>query len=481
MILGIDQGTTGSTAVLLNEKGDLVSQHSADVPQHFPQASWVEHDPKEILRSVAEAVTHCISKAEISPSKIQVIGITNQRETVSLFRDEEPLHRFIVWQDRRTHEDCRRLRKFSKKVRSRSGTPLDPYFSSTKIRWLKKKLGLKASDKNIRFRTIESFLLKKFTGEDVTEISNAHRTQLVNLKKLSWDSELFDIFGVSKNWAPQIIPSEGMNLKTKDLHFLPDGIPVQGVLGDQQAALFGQLGWSKGLGKITFGTGSFILVNTGKEPVVSKSKLVSTVAIQNSKGQTQYALEGSAFICGAWIQWLRDQLGILGLAEESETLAKQVDSSDGVLVVPALSGMGAPFWKPELRGMITGLTRGSNKKHIARASLEALCFQNRALAEAIKADTNMRKIVWRVDGGAVKNNLLMQTQADVLRQKVIRPKRLEATAIGAALLAARGQGLLSESDIQKHWKQDRVFEPNKKSAAGLNKIYDQWVDLVESS
>lgn len=478
MILGIDQGTTGSTALLLTNEGKLIASETADLPQHFPQAGWVEHDPQEIMKSIGQAVTGVLQKANQSAKNIQVIGLTNQRETVSLFENKKPLHRFIVWQDRRTSTLCDKLKPYRKKIIQKTGTPLDPYFSSTKIQWLYKNLKLSKKNKDIRFRTIDSFLIEQFTGEDAIEATNASRTQLMNLKKAKWDDELFDLLAIPRSARPQLIPSEKMNLRTKGLDFLPDGIPIQSIMGDQQAALFGQEGWKRGTGKITFGTGSFILVNTGDKPIISKNALVSTLALQWSSGACLYALEGSVFICGAWIQWLREQLQMIKTSAESESLAKEVQDSGGVLVVPALSGMGAPFWKPHLRGLIAGLTRGTQRGHIARASLEALCFQNRALIQAMQHDLPDMRIEWKVDGGAVQNDLLMQIQADVLGSTLNRPKNLEATALGTAMLAGYAEGMLSLKEIKALWQQDQKFTSKKQSTKKYLETYREWNRLI---
>lgn len=479
MILAIDQGTTSTRSILLNEKGKSIASHQIAIPQHFPKPGWVEHDANDIWRSVESTMRGVMKKASISPRQIRAIAITNQRETVSLFEGSKSLHRFIVWQDRRTADDCERIRKHAPFVLKRAGLPIDPYFSATKIAWLKKKLSL-SSKRSIRFRTIDSFLISKLTGEDAIEATNASRTSLLNLKSGNWDAELFEIFGVPKAWAPPVYPSEDLGLMTKGLGFLPDGIPVQAVLGDQQAALFGQLGWKKGAGKITFGTGSFLLLNTGATPVISKNGLVSTIAIAWSKGTRDYALEGSAFISGAWIQWLRDQLKIIENSPASEKLAASVKSSDGVMIVPALSGLGAPFWLPHIRGAILGLTRGVGRAHIARASIEALAFQNRALVDAMMKDAPGLRSEWRVDGGAVANNLLLQIQADVLSLAIVRPRNLEATAIGVGQLALLSLGALSLNQIERLWQSERVFRPSPK-AKELNSIYKKWLSAVIST
>jgi glycerol kinase len=478
MILAIDQGTTSSRALLLDAKGRIVASHSAAIPQHFPKPGWVEHDPKDIWQSVEKSIVGALRKSKVPAKKIRGIGITNQRETVSLFDGDRPLHRFIVWQDRRTADECEKIKNHRSIILQKAGLPIDPYFSATKIKWLLNYLKVPATKKSIRFRTIESFLIQKMTGEDFTEATNASRTSLMNLKTLEWDEELLHIFGVPAHLCPTIIPSQPVGLKTKGLKSLPDGIPIAAILGDQQAALFGQNGWKSGVGKITFGTGSFILLNTGDEPVISTHSLVSTLALQWANGKKLYALEGSAFICGAWIQWLRDQLKMISKSSDIETLARKVRSSDGVMVVPALSGMGAPFWNPQLRGSISGLTRGSSNAHIARASLEALAFQNRALIDAMKKDSPQNlKMEWRVDGGAVRDNLLMQIQADVLRTSIIRPKNLEATAVGVGLLAAHNLELMTLEEIAQSWKLDRIFKATANNYADL---YSSWLQRISS-
>jgi len=480
VILGLDQGTTSTRAVLLNEKGRLLGSFSSSVPQHFPQPGWVEHDPEEIWQSVGTAVRGALTKLGRSAKEIQCIGLTNQRETVSLFENRKALHRFIVWQDRRTADDCKKLIKYAAKIQKISGTPIDPYFSSTKIKWLLKKLGIRRPSSGLRFRTIDSFLFENLCGVDATEATNAHRTQLLDLEKLEWSSSLLDLFDIPKSLCPPIVSSDGISFKTRGCNFLPDGIPVTAALGDQQAALFGQLGWQKGSGKITFGTGSFILVHTGNRPLRSKQKLVSTLARVRKDGTAEYALEGSVFISGAWIQFLRDQLKLISSSDEIENLARECENSEGVMVFPGLSGFGAPFWKPEARGGILGLTRGSTRANLARASLEALAFQNYALIESIQKDSpGLRMKEWKVDGGAVKDNLLLQIQSDLLMVPIIRPQNLEATGTGAALLAAYSHGLLSLDDIRKQWQLDRQFEPQSKSSKLLRTQYKNWRKTLE--
>lgn len=479
MFLGIDQGTTGTTALVLSPSGQVKGRLTVPVQQFFPKPGWVEHDPGQIWKTIEKAVTGALKKARVSAKKIQCIGLTNQRETVSLFKGSEPLHRFIVWQDRRTASFCEKLMPKEDQIISRAGTPIDPYFSGSKIRWLLDHLKILNPSSEIKFRTIDSYLIHRMTGEDAIEATNASRTSLMNLKSLQWDDTLFSLYGIPRSIAPRIIRSQPEGLKTRGLKFLPDGIPLAGILGDQQAALYGQCAWEKGLGKITYGTGSFILLNCGETPLSSKHRLVTTVAAALRNSKTTYALEGSVFICGAWIQWLRDQLGLVASSKDSEKLAQKVATSDGVFVVPALTGYGAPLWNAHLRGSISGLTRGSSKSHIARASLEALAFQNRLLVDTMMADGKLSSTEWRVDGGAVENNLLMQIQSNVLGSRLFRPVNLEATATGAALLSAEACGYLSSQQIEKIWKLQKTFSPEANETDRLNQVYKDWCRLIE--
>ncbi len=485
MFLGIDQGTTGTTALLLSKKGKVIGTLTVAVPQHFPQPGWVEHDPNELWKSVQKAVTGLLRKTKVSAKKILGVGITNQRETVTLFDDSKALHRFIVWQDRRTSDICKSLEPLASLVESRAGLPIDPYFSASKILWLKRKLNLssRGSLSSIRFRTVESFLLEKLTGVDATELTNASRTSLLNLHSLRWDHDLCSAFEVPLAWCPPLIPSEGYDFKTKDVGFLPEGIPVVAALGDQQAALFGQCAWNRGEGKITFGTGSFILLNVGPEPARDSQGLVSTLALARASGERTFALEGSVFNCGSWLDWLANELVLFKNSKDSEALAKQCRSSSGVLIVPALTGLGAPFWKPQARAMISGISRGSGRAEIARASLEALAFQNKALIDAMmKAGFGgtLPSTQWKVDGGVVRNNLLMQIQADLLGTPLVRPKNLEATALGVASLAALSLGAFSLSDLKSHWKAEKVFEPHDSARQPLLDHFQDWFKLAKS-
>lgn len=476
MIIALDQGTTGTTAILMNEKAELIERFSVKTPIRFPRPGWVEQNPEEIRRCAESAISGLLKKSKLSSKRVMALGITNQRETVSLFDGKKALYPFIVWQDRRSSKICESHKKQAALIHRKTSTPIDPYFSSTKIEWILKNNKIAKKNKNIRFRTIDSFLLHSFSGEDVIEISNASRTQLLGIKSLRWDEDLFEIFGIPKSFAPQIIASE-CSLKTKGMRSLPDGIPICAVLGDQQAALFGQLGFQKNHGKITFGTGSFILLNTGETPIFSKNSLVGTVALQWANGKTLYALEGSAFVCGAWIDWLKDNLKIFERSSDSENLSKKVKGSDGVFVVPALTGLGAPFWKAERRGSIHGLSRGVTREHVARASLEALSFQNKALISAMKKDLKTKKKMnWKVDKKMVENALLLQIQSNILNEKIVRPKNLEATATGVALLAGKSIGLFDLPQIKKSWKARDEFHP--KEVKRYDRLYQDWLKFL---
>lgn len=484
MILAIDQGTTSTRTILMNRRGRLISSSQIAIPQHFPRPGWVEHDPRDIWNSVRGTIQRALRSGNVRPQQIDGIALTNQRETVSLFENHRPLHRFIVWQDRRTTRECSRLKTYASTVLKRSGLPLDPYFSATKIAWIKKQLKI-SSRRAVHFRTIDSFLIHQLTGVNAIEATNASRTSLLDLRRREWCDDLLEIFNVPRKFAPEVVTSEGLELKTRGLDFLPDGIPVTAVLGDQQAALFGQIGWKPGDGKITFGTGSFVLMNTGSRAVTSKNGLCSTLAIEWRDRRPEYAIEGSCFISGAWIQWLRDQIKIIESAFLSEKLARETDSAHDVLVIPALSGLGAPFWRPQLRGAILGLTRGTSRAHIMRASLEALAFQNRALIDAMIADTQNKRGVWMVDGGAVRNDLLLQIQADLLQTTIIRPKNLEATALGVGWLGLKSLGFLSLSDIKKIWREDKRFVPSrqkknqkKNQEKDISHYYQRWLCAV---
>ncbi|MEH6637135.1 MAG: glycerol kinase GlpK [Halioglobus sp.] len=475
-VLAIDQGTTGSTVALMDARGKLQASVNYEFPQLYPQPGWVEHRPADIWASVTRAIAAIVRKKICKPAEIVAIGITNQRETSVLWDRQtgEPLNNAIVWQCRRTTDFCESLRAagHEKIVKRKSGLVLDPYFSASKYRWLlKNTVGISRllRSKRVAAGTIDSFLIWQLTGGEahVTDVSNASRTSLMNLKTGEWDSQLLDLFEVPRSILPKISPSSGILGYTRGVKGLPDGIPISGVAGDQQAALFGQACFDVGDAKCTFGTGSFILMNTGSELLQSQAGLLTTIAWQlGEKGKTVYALEGGAFVCGAAVQWLRDGLQLIKSAPEIEALAGQVEDHGGVEFVPALTGLGAPHWAPEARGTISGLTRGVGRGHIARATLDAMALQNADILRAMEADLGKRMKPLRVDGGAAANNLLMQIQSDVLGRRLIRPAVIETTVAGACYLAGLGVGLWqSPAQVRKIWQAEREFKVQMTASA----------------
>ncbi len=491
-ILAIDQGTTGSTALIVNQQGATIGRHTVEFPQHFPQPAWVEHEPSDIWRSVEEAVTGALQSASISASALAAIGITNQRETTLVWDRASgiPLQRAIVWQDRRTAEVCAKLRDegATDDVRTRTGLVIDPYFSATKIAWILDHVpGARERGErgDLAFGTVDSFLVYKLTGGSahVTDISNASRTLLMNLRTGAWDDTLLKRFFVPRAMMPTIVGSAEVVGKTRGVSFLPDGIPISGIAGDQQAALFGQCCFDVGDAKCTYGTGAFVLMNIGPQPTLSRHGLVTTVAWKIGSSIT-YALEGSAFIAGAAIQWLRDGLGIIRSASEVEALAASVPSTDGVVFVPALAGLGAPYWDADARGAILGLTRGSTAAHIARATLEGVAFEVRDLLAAMGAEAaadgepKLKRL--RVDGGASRNGLMMQFQADISDILVDRPREIESTGRGAAMLAGVGSRLFpapnepsGKQALSQMRKVEATFAPTM-STAGRAQALAKW-------
>ena len=468
LALAIDQGTTGTTALVIDRKLAVKAKVNLEFRQIFPRPGWVEHDLEDVWASVVKAVGRALREARVKGAAIAAIGITNQRETTALWerRRGRPVHRAIVWQDRRTADACAALRAAGEeeRIRSRTGLVLDPYFSGTKLRWLLdhvKGARERAEAGELAFGTIDTFLAWRLTGgaAHVTDASNASRTLLMDLASLSWDRELLDLFGVPAAVLPRICGSSEVVGTTQGVPGLPDGIPVAGIAGDQQAALFGQACFAPGEAKCTYGTGAFILQNTGARPVPSRNGLLTTVAWRIGP-ETCYALEGSSFIAGAAVQWLRDGLGIIRKASDVEPLARQVKDSGGVVFVPALAGLGAPHWRPSARGLITGIDRGTTRAHLARATLEGIAFQVQELAEAMRADSGVAIPVFRVDGGATRNGLLLQFQADLLGSPVERPRMVETTALGAAFLAGLATGVWPGRDaIRSAFRVDRRFEP----------------------
>ncbi|MDB2316752.1 glycerol kinase GlpK [Luminiphilus sp.] len=467
VILAIDQGTTGSTIALMDTAGHLVASVNHEFPQIFPEPGWVEHNTESIWQSILKGIAAIFADGAYKPGNVVAIGITNQRETAVLWDAQtgEALHNAIVWQCRRTTGVCEDLKAAGHEalIRERSGLVLDPYFSATKFKWLLDNApGAQQllAQGRLRAGTIDAYLMWRLSNGKVhkTDVSNASRTSLMALNTLDWDDELLSLFDVPREILPEICPSSGRLAVTEAVPGLPDGLPVSGVAGDQQSALFGQACFEPGDAKCTFGTGSFILMNAGDSPVRSGSGLLSTLAWQLEGQSPVYALEGGAFVCGAAVQWLRDQLGIIEHAADIEALAASVEDAGGVEFVPALTGLGAPYWAPEARGTLTGLTRGSGRGEIARATLDAMAMQNVDILVAMEADIGRAMTSLRVDGGAAINNLLMQLQADYLDRPIMRPEVIETTVAGACFLAGLGEGVwASLSDVSQVWRSDREF------------------------
>lgn len=485
-ILAIDQGTTGSRAVLYDKNASIIASSYREFRQYFPKPGWVEHDLNEIWESVNTSIQNVLK--QVPGAQIAGIGITNQRETTCLWDKNtgKPVHRAIVWQCRRTAKRCDELKKkrgAQELFRKRTGLPIDAYFSATKIEWiLKNAPGVlsKAKQGRVLFGTTDSWILWKLTGGRVhaTDYTNASRTMLFNIEKLEWDKKLLKIFNVPEKILPEVKRSCGIFGQTVKIGRLSAGIPVSGIAGDQQAALFGQACFEPGTIKNTYGTGCFILLNTGKKRPVSKYGLITTLAC-GAKGEPVYALEGAVFIAGAAIQWLRDGLKIIASADATQEMARSVDNTDGVYFVPALVGLGAPYWDPAARGAIFGITRGTKTAHIARAALESICYQTKDVFLAMQKDSGIKIRSLKVDGGAAANNFLCQFQADMLRFKVVRPRIIESTSLGAAYLAGLATGYWKNaSEIKKYWKQDKEFLPKMSKAEAFN-FYKGWLAAVK--
>lgn len=470
-ILALDQGTTSSRAIVFNHKGGLVSVAQKEFTQIYPQSGWVEHDAREIWSSQVSVAAEAILKANLHAKDIAAIGITNQRETTVVWDREtgEPVYNAIVWQDRRTAAYCDSLKAqgLDQMIQEKTGLVIDAYFSATKVRWILENVTgakEKAAAGKLVFGTIDSWLIWNLTGgkTHVTDVSNASRTLLFNISTLAWDEELLQLFDIPASMLPEVKSSSEVFGETS-ANLFAIKIPISGVAGDQQAALFGQLCTQPGMVKNTYGTGCFMLMNIGDKPILSKNNLVTTVAWKIGN-QTQYALEGSIFIAGAVVQWLRDELKIISASADVEALAAKVEDSGGVYLVPAFAGLGAPHWNQYARGTIFGISRGTNDAHIARAALESIAFQTMEVLKAMEADSGITIKELRVDGGATANNLLMQFQADILKARVVRPEMVEVTAIGAAYLAGLGIGYWSSvDDIQQQWEINKVFEPDTES------------------
>ncbi|HEY1018728.1 MAG TPA: glycerol kinase GlpK [Sediminibacterium sp.] len=467
-ILSFDQGTTSSRAIVFDKKGAIISVAQKEFTQIFPQPGWVEHDANEIWSTQLGVAAEAITKAGLTVQNIAAIGITNQRETTVVWDKHTgmPIHNAIVWQDRRTASFCDELKAAGKHtlIQQKTGLVVDAYFSATKVKWILDQVPgarVKAEKGELCFGTVDSWLLWKLTNGQVhaTDVSNASRTMLFNIHTLAWDEELLTLFDVPAAILPQVRSSSEVYGHTQNV-LTAHNIPISGIAGDQQAALFGQMCTQPGMVKNTYGTGCFMLMNTGEKAVPSTNNLLTTVAWK-VKGVTHYALEGSVFIAGAVVQWLRDGLKIIRTSAEVETLAAEVSSSEGVYVVPAFAGLGAPYWNQHARGTIVGITRGTTGAHFARAALDSIAYQTMDVLKAMEADAGIAIKELRVDGGATANNLLMQFQSDLLHTKVVRPTVVETTALGAAYLAGLAVGYWSSTDeIQEQWQMERVFSPS---------------------
>lgn len=483
-VLALDQGTSSSRAILFDHHGEPIAVAQEPFEQIYPQSGWVEHDPNAIWHTQITTAHDVLRKAGATVDDIAAIGITNQRETTVLWdRDGRPVHNAIVWQDRRTSGICDDLRErgLEPLFRERTGLLIDPYFSGTKLKWLLDNVEgarSRAQAGELMFGTIDSWLIYKLTGQHLTDYTNASRTLLYNIFDLRWDDELLKTLDVLTSLLPTVRASSGVFGETTELGA---PLPVAGVVGDQQAALFGQAAFAPGQAKNTYGTGAFVLMNVGDERVHS-DELITTIASgvhTSGKDEITYALEGSIFIAGAAIQWLRDELGLIGTAHESEAIAKSVPDSNGVYVVPAFVGLGAPYWDPYARGAILGLSRGANRAHVVRATLESLAFQTRDVIDSVERSSGVRLSELRVDGGAAANDLLLQMQADILGRDVVRPAVLETTAAGAAYLAGLAVGFWKDRDeVASHWREDRRFTP-KMPDDKREALYAGWKRAVE--
>jgi glycerol kinase len=487
-VLALDQGTTSSRALLFNDRGGVVSVAQQEFTQYYPQPGWVEHDPEEIWTTQLEVARVAMAKGGVTWEELAAIGITNQRETTVVWDriTGKPVAPAVVWQCRRTADFCRELKQtgWEEPIRAKTGLVIDAYFSGTKLKWILdhvEDVRERAVRGEVLFGTIDTWLLWKLSGGKVhaTDYSNASRTLLYNIHELKWDDEILRELGIPKAMLPQVRPSSGIFGET-DPSLFGGPVPLAGVAGDQQAALFGQACFASGMAKNTYGTGCFLLMNTGTRPVASKNGLLTTIAW--GVGDTvEYALEGSVFIAGAGVQWLRDELGLIKSAAETEALATSISSTDGVYLVPAFVGLGAPYWDAYARGTIVGLTRGTGRAHIARAALEAIAYQTRDVLSAMVEDSGLDLQSLRVDGGASANNFLLQFQADMLGKEVQRPANVETTAMGAAFLAGLATGLWTDkNELQARWQAARTFSPAMDEAL-REKLYKGWQEAVARS
>jgi glycerol kinase len=487
-VLAIDQGTTGTKVLIFDHAGNISGRAYSEFTQHYPQPGWVEHDSEEIWRVSLNLVAEALAQARLRAEDLRAIGITNQRETAIIWDrlTGEPVARAIVWQDRRTAAACDELRArgLAETIRERTGLVVDAYFSATKIKWLlDNTAGLRerARRGELAFGTVDSWLVWKLTGAAVhaTDYSNASRTLLYNIHELKWDQDLLEIFGAPESLLPQVRPSAHVYGHTDPRVFFGASVPIAGIAGDQHAALFGQACYGEGLAKNTYGTGSFVLLNTGHEAVASQSGLLTTIAWGIGDEPVEYALEGAIFITGAGVQWLRDGLGIINEAAETEALARSLVSNEGVYFVPALVGLGAPHWDAYARGTITGITRGTTRAHLARAALESICYQTRDVVATMERESGIPLRELRADGGAVGNGFLMQFQSDILGVPVEVPAVTETTSLGAAYLAGLAVGFWhSREELDARWRRARRYEPQM-DATTREDLYGRWLKAVE--
>jgi glycerol kinase len=467
-VLALDQGTTATTAIVFGHGGEVRGRASSEFKQHYPQPGWVEHDPEEIWQTSCRVMAEALRASEVPAGGLKAIGITNQRETAVVWdrADGRPVHRAIVWQSRQTADICARLKADGHEplFHERTGLVLDPYFSGTKVRWILDRdddLQRRAEQGELAFGTIDCWLLYRMTESraHATEPTNASRTLLYDIHDQRWDDELLSILQIPPAMLPEVRPSSGVFGETSGIEGVPDGVPIAGIAGDQQAALFGQGCWEPGMAKNTYGTGAFLVLNTGAKPVISRRGLLTTLCC-DARGGAAYALEGAIFVAGAAVQWLRDELGLVGQASETEEIAATVPDNAGVYLVPAFAGLGAPWWDPDARGAIVGLTRGTGRSHVVRAALESIAYQTLDVVDVMNEESGVSLRELRVDGGAAANGFLMQFQADILGVPVDRPALLDTTAAGAALLAGLAVGFWPSADALRDTRaRDRLFEP----------------------
>ncbi|MFT8321565.1 MAG: glycerol kinase GlpK [Bacillus sp. (in: firmicutes)] len=488
-ILSLDQGTTSSRAIIFNKKGDIVYSAQKEFTQIFPKPGWVEHNANEIWGSILSVIAAVLSESDIKADQIEGIGITNQRETAVVWDKNTgiPVYNAIVWQSRQTKEICEELKGkgYDQLIREKTGLLIDAYFAGTKVKWILDNVDgarEKAENGDLLFGTIDTWLIWKLSGgkAHVTDYSNASRTLMFNIYDLQWDEELLDILTVPKSMLPEVKASSEIYAHTVDYHFFGKNIPIAGVAGDQQAALFGQACFEEGMAKNTYGTGCFMLMNTGEKAVKSEHGLLTTIA-WGLDGKVEYALEGSIFVAGSAIQWLRDGIRMIKTAQDSEMYANRVSSTDGVYLVPAFVGLGTPYWDSDVKGAMFGVTRGTTKEHFIRATLESLAYQTRDVLSAMEADSNIKLKALRADGGAVKNNFLMQFQGDILNVPVERPVINETTALGAAYLAGLAVGFWKDQkEISEQWSLDKSFEP-KIDEINREELYAGWQKAVRAT